>query len=93
MNLSIEDLDQDGLDTLCDMADQRAAIAACLVGVMESEATSDDALKMKRKMMHGFIMGLMMGFRINDSIEEAILKSMAEHCKEEIELHDLLKTL
>jgi hypothetical protein len=93
MKPQLEDLNQETLDRLVDMAEQRAVFAACLVGVMQANAVEKETLKIKAAIMGVLTSTLMGGLVVNDDIQQHLLDSMKNHCLEQIEIDSLLENL
>lgn len=90
MKAQLEDLDQETLDMLVDMAQQRAVFAACLVNVIQHNSVEKEALNIKKGIMHVVTQSLMGGLVVNDDIQKYLLDSMKKHCEEQIEIEELL---
>ena len=90
MKPQLEDLNQETLDRLVDMAQQRAVFAACLVGIMQADGVEKETLKIKAAIMGVLTSTLMGGLLVNDDIQQHLLDAMKNHCLEQIEIDSLL---
>lgn len=93
MKPQLEDLNQETLDRLVDMTQQRAVFAACLVGVIRADAVEKETLKIKAVIMATLTSTLMSGLVVNDDIQQHLLDAMKNHCLEQIEIDSLLDNL
>lgn len=91
--MNLEELTQEDLDMLVKMGEQRGALAAILTNVMNAEATSDDALLIKRHIMMSMTIALALGAVVKDNIDKILLQSMKDHCEEQISINDLLNEI
>lgn len=72
---------------------QRAMLAACVVGTMQSPSVSEDSIKIKNATMM-VIMGMFGGDdTFGDEIEKQLLMSSRDHCIEQIQINDLLENI
>lgn len=91
--MNLAELTQEDLDLLIKMGEQRGALAAILTNVMNAEATSDDALLIKRHIMMSMTIALALGAVVKDNIDKTLLQSMKDHCEEQISINDLLNEI
>jgi hypothetical protein len=89
----LEELTQGELDHLVACAKQRTLFAACVGGIMELDITGKEGLAMKSTIMQTVAIGLDMGLRVGDDIEQRVLISMKNHCEEQIEISELLESI
>jgi len=89
----LEELTQEELDHLLACNNQRSLFAACVQGVMELPITDKEALAIKTTLMTTVAMGMEMGARVGDSIEQRVLISMKNHCEEQIAIAELLDNI
>ena len=72
---------------------QRAMLAACVVGTMQSPTVSEDSIKIKNATMM-VIMGMFADDdTFGDDIEKQLLMSSRDHCIEQIQINDLLENI
>lgn len=88
--MKLEELTQKNLDYLLACGTQRAILAAAIEKAMTAEAVSEDALKIKRRIMSVFAVGIALHEPVRDDIEKDLLESMKAHCEEQIEINDIL---
>ena len=89
----LEEVTQDDLDLLIKICDQRGALAAIIINAMNAEATSNDALLIKKHMMMTMTIALALGAVVRDDVDKKLLESMKDHCEEQIEINELLFNL
>jgi hypothetical protein len=70
---------------------QRAMLAACVVGTMESPCVSEESIRIKNATMNVIMRMFNNGETFGDSIEHRLLLSSKNHCVEQIEIHELLE--
>jgi len=89
----LEELTQEELDHLVACTKQRSLFAACVGGIMQLGITGKEGLAIKSTLMQTVAMGMDMGLRVGDEIEQRVLISMKEHCEEQIEIRELLDNI
>lgn len=89
----LEEVTQDELDHLVACTKQRSLFAACVAGIMQVDVTGKEGLAMKATIMQTVSLGLAMGLRVQDEIEQRVLIAMKEHCEEQIEINELLDNI
>lgn len=72
---------------------QRAMLAACVVGAMQSPTVSEDSIKIKDKTMMVIMAMFADGETFGDAIEHELLLSSKAHCVEQMQIIDLLESL
>ncbi len=72
---------------------QRAMLAACVVGAMQSPAVSEDSIKIKNATMMVVMAIFADGDTFGDAIEHQLLLSSRDHCIEQMQISDLLESL
>ncbi len=88
--MKAEDLNQEELNYLVKCHHQRQALAACIVGVMESPATTDELIKVKNGLL-GVFMQMITVAPIHDSLDQDMATAMKNFCAEQIEIEELLE--
>jgi hypothetical protein len=91
--MKLEELTQEELDGIVQMAKQRQALAAIIANTMEEEATSPDAIAIKAKIMMSMTVAIALGAMVGDDVDKRLLTAMKDHCKEQIEINDLLNEI
>ena len=80
--LLIEDINQDLLDRLVDIREQRSVFAQCIVGILELPFVEQEAIAVKRTIAEFITESMVDGLKINDNVEFklsfAILKYLIE---------------
>jgi hypothetical protein len=89
----LEELTQEELDHLVACTRQRSLFAACVGGIMQLGITGKEGLAIKATVMQTVAMGLDMGLRVGDEIEQRVLVAMKEHCEEQLVIEDLLNSV
>jgi hypothetical protein len=87
-----EDLNQEEFNYLVQCAKQRQALVACVVGVMESPATTAEMISVKNAVL-GVFMQMISVAIVNDSLDHDMATAMKSFCAEQIEINSLLDSV
>jgi hypothetical protein len=91
--MKLAEVTQEELDHLVACTHQRSLFAACIAGMMQVDVTDKEALAIKATIMQTVSLGLSMGMRVHDEIEQRVLIAMKNHCEEQIAINDLLNEI
>jgi hypothetical protein len=89
--LLLKDVNQDIIDELVLMAEQRAVYAACISGLMELNLVDHESIILKNTIVEAIGESISKDIIVRDYVESSVNKAIKAYLDEQREINSLLK--